>query len=250
MSDAPSPQNVYDDPAFFAGYSRLARFGAGWTTAVEHPAFMRLLPPIAGTRVLDLGCGAGQLAFHLAESGASEVVGVDISEQMLGLARAERNHPRVTYLREALEAADFPPASFDLVVSSLAFHYVEDYGALVGRVARWLVPGGILVFSTEHPIYMAGASGQGWVRDDQGRVTHWAVDDYAEDGLREERWFVEGVRKYHRTFATLMNGLLDAGFTIERLEEPVPDHEAVRRRPDYAAERKRPMFLLVRARRA
>ena len=250
MPDTPSPQNVYDDPAFFAGYSRLERFGAGWTTAVEHPVFMRLLPAVQGARVLDLGCGAGQLAYHLAEAGATEVTGVDISEQMLSVARSERSHPRVTYRRESLESAAFPPASFDLVVSSLAFHYVEDYRGLVGRVADWLVPGGILVFSTEHPIYTAGASGAGWVRDDQGGIRHWAVDDYAAEGLREERWFVEGVRKYHRTVTSLFNGLVDAGFVVERLAEPAPSDAELRRRPDFADERRRPMFLLARARKA
>ena len=248
MAEEPTPQNIYDDPAFFAGYSRLERFGAGWTRAVEHPAFMGLLPSVDGKRVLDLGCGAGQLALHLAEIGASEVIGIDVSERMLSLARSERAHPRTTYLRESIERVEFPPARFDLVVSSLAFHYVADYRSLVRHIAGWLVPGGSLVFSTEHPIYMAGASGPGWVRDDRGRVTHWAVDDYAEEGLREERWFVDGVRKYHRTFASLMYGLIGAGFTVERVEEPVPDEETVRRRPEYAAERKRPMFLLVRAR--
>ena len=242
------PQNVYDDPAFFAGYSRLERFGAGWTSAVEHPAFMALLPAVDGLRVLDLGCGAGQLAFHLAEAGAAEVIGVDVSERMLSLARSERAHPRTTYLREPIESVAFPPARFELVVSSLAFHYVEDYRALVGRIARWLVPGGSLVFSTEHPIYMAGASGEGWARDGRRQPTHWAVNEYAEEGLREERWFVEGVRKYHRTFASLVNGLVEAGFTVERVEEPVPSVEAVRRRPEFAPERWRPMFILLRAR--
>ena len=248
MPDTPPPQNVYDDPAFLAGYSRLERFGAGWTKAVELPVFLGLLPDVRGRRVADLGCGAGQLAHHLAESGASEVVGVDVSERMLSLARSEWAHPRATYLRESIEAVAFPPGRFDLVVSSLAFHYVEDYRGLVGRVARWLVPSGVLVFSTEHPIYTAGASGAGWVRDDAGRPTGWAVDHYADEGLREERWFVEGVRKYHRTLASLLNGLLDAGLVIERVEEPVPSAADVQRRPDYAAERHRPMFVLVRAR--
>ena len=125
---------------------------------MELPDFLGLLPGLGGRRALDLGCGAGQLALHLAHSGASEVVGIDVSERMLGLARAERAHPRVTYLRQSMEETDFPPARFDLVVSSLAFHYVRDYRGLVGRIGRWLAPGGVLVFSTEHPIYTARAS--------------------------------------------------------------------------------------------
>jgi SAM-dependent methyltransferase len=64
-----APQNVYDDPQFFAGYATLERFGAGWERAMELPDFLGLLPEPGGRRVLDLGCGAGQLALHLARSG-------------------------------------------------------------------------------------------------------------------------------------------------------------------------------------
>ncbi|MGH2354854.1 MAG: class I SAM-dependent methyltransferase [Chloroflexota bacterium] len=248
MAADQTPQNIYDDPCFFAGYSQLERFGSGWATAVEHPSFMGLLPDVAGKRVLDLGCGAGQLAYHLAEAGAAEVIGVDLSERMLGLARSERAHPRVTYLRQAIEDVAFPPERFELVVSSLAFHYVEDYPALVRRIARWLTPGGVLVYSTEHPIYTARDPADGWVLDGEGRRLHWALDDYAEEGLREQRWFVEGVRKYHRTMATLLNGLIEAGLTVERVLEPVPDADWLQRRPEFLHERRRPIFLLVRAR--
>ena len=242
-----TPQNIYDDPDFFAGYSRLERFGSGWTKAYEYPDFMALLPDVAGRRVLDLGCGVGRLAHHLAECGASEVIGVDLSERMLELARAECSHPRVTYVRESIEQARYPPDRFDLVVSSLAFHYVEDYQGLIRRIAGWLVPGGTLVYSTEHPVYLTRASTEGWIRDAEGQPLHWAVDDYAEEGLREEHWIKEGVQKYHRTLATLLNGLIDAGLSIERIVEPVPTPEALARHPDWIDERRRPFCLLVRA---
>ena len=211
---------------------------------------MALLPDVAGRRVLDLGCGAGQLAHHLAERGAAEVTGVDISERMLALARAERSHPRLTYLREAIEAVTFPPDHFDLVVSSLAIHYVADYRGLMRRVAGWLSPGGILVYSTEHPVYLTRACTEGWVRDAAGQPLHWAVDAYAEEGLREEHWFKEGVQKYHRTLASLLNGLIEAGLSIERVVEPVPDADQLKRRPEWVQERRRPFVLLVRARTA
>ena len=244
------PQNIYDDPRFFAGYAQLERFGSGWTKALEHPGFMGLLPDVAGKRVLDLGCGAGWLAFHLAEAGAEGVIGVDLSERMLDLAGSERAHPRVTYLRGAIEDVAFPPDRFELVVSSLAFHYVEDYPALVRRVADWLTPGGVLVYSTEHPVYTARDPADGWVLDAEGKRKHWALDGYAEEGLREYRWYVERVRKYHRTMATLLNALVDAGLTVERVLEPVPDADALRRRPEFSDERRRPPFLVVRSRKA
>lgn len=248
MTADPPPQNAYDDEEFFAGYARLERFGAGWTKAFEHPSFMRLLPEIRGRRVLDVGCGAGQLAHHLAEQGAAEVIGVDISARMLGLARAEWSHPRLTYVHEAIERAAFGPDRFDLVVSSFAIHYVADYRGLVRRIAGWLSSGGILVYSTEHPVYLTRASTEGWVRDATGRPVHWGLDAYAEEGLREEYWFKDGVQKYHRTLATLLNGLIDAGLSIERVVEPVPDAEQLTRHPEWIDERRRPFCLLVRAR--
>jgi SAM-dependent methyltransferase len=244
------PQNVYDDPDFFAGYSRLERFGAGWSKAYEYPSFMALLPDVAGSRVLDLGCGAGRLAHHLAERGAADVVGIDLSERMLERARAELSHPRLTFQRASMEEAAFPPESFDLVVSSLAFHYVEDYHGLARRIATWLSPGGLLVFSTEHPVYLSRATSEGWVRDEDGQPLYWALDRYGDEGLREEHWLKEGVQKYHRMVSTLLNGLIEAGLTVERVLEPMPDEAMLKRRPDWANESKRPFCLLIRARKA
>ena len=242
------PQNVYDDPRFFAGYAQMERFGAGWERAMEQPSFLALLPGVSGRRVLDLGCGAGQLAFHLASTGAAEVLAVDVSVRMLDLARAEWAHPRVTHRLEAMERVDVPAARFDLVVSSLALHYVEDYAGLVRRIAGWLATHGVLVFSTEHPIFTARRTADGWVLDEAGQRVGWALDAYAEEGVRVHRWFVDGVRRYHRTMATLLNGLIDAGLTVERVVEPAPGEVWLRTHPDDVEERKRPVFLLVRAR--
>jgi SAM-dependent methyltransferase len=241
------PQNIYDDPDFFAGYSTLERFGAGWERAVEHADLLALLPDVRGRRVLDLGCGAGQLARHLAVSGAEEVVGVDVSERMLALARSDWAHPRVTHQLAAVETVAFPPTRFDLVVSSLVFHYVDDYASLVRRIAQWLTPGGVLVYSTEHPVYTARLPGDGWVLDASGRRARWAIDRYGDEGAREERWFVDGVRKFHRTFATLVNGLVHAGLVVERVVEPIPGPEWLRAHPEALYERHRPVFLLIRA---
>src|SRR5439155_11239227 len=128
MSEASrAPQNIYDDPKFFAGYSTLERFGAGWKRAMEHAELLGVLPGVGGRCVLDLGCGGGQLAHHLATRGAAEVTGVDVSERMLALARAEFAHSRVTYTRAALEDVEFAESRFDLVVSVLAYHYVYGF---------------------------------------------------------------------------------------------------------------------------
>ena len=248
MSQRFQPQNVYDDADFFAAYSKLARFGKEFGAAFEHGAFISLLPDVSDLRVLDLGCGAGQLSHFLAERGAAAVTGVDVSERMLELARRDWSHPRVTFVQGSIEEAEFPPRSFDLVVSSLASHYVDDYRGLVQRIAGWLAPHRVLVFSTEHPVYLSRAKGDGWVRGPGGEATAWALDRYGDEGLRVESWLTGGVRKYHRTIETLVNGLLDAGLSVERLLEPMPSAEAMARHPEWAGENRRPMFLLLRAR--
>jgi ubiquinone/menaquinone biosynthesis C-methylase UbiE len=240
------PRNVYDEPQFFAGYSQMDRFTQAWGGGMEHADFLALLGEVQGARVLDLGCGAGQLAFALAEAGASEVLGVDSSEQMLAVGRERWTHPRVTLERQAMEEVDFEPQRFDVVVSSLALHYVRDYASLTRRMASWLSRGGRLVFSTEHPIFSARATTEGWLGTGEARVG-WVVDHYAEEGLREHVWFGKQVERYHRRFSTLLNGLIDAGLTIERVIEPVPSQAWLRDHPEHIEERRRPTFMLVRA---
>jgi SAM-dependent methyltransferase len=242
------PQNIYDNADFYAGYASMERFAGGWARAVEHADLLALLPAARGLRALDLGCGTGQMARFLAEQGAASVLGVDLSERMLAVARRDYAHPRVRYKRAALEELSLPEASFDLVVSSLAVHYIDDYGGLVRRIASWLDESGVLVLSTEHPLYTGRLPGDGWVMDATGRPERWAVRRYFDEGARDEEWFVKGVRKVHRTLATLVNGVLEAGLVLERIIEPAPSEAWLREHPESLDEAQRPMFILLRAR--
>src|SRR5579871_2669217 len=161
-------QNIYDNPTFFAGYKHLRETASGLNEVLEQPALRALLPDLAEISVLDLGCGMGQFARYCIDRGAAQVVGVDVSERMLEVARSENAHPQIDYLRAALEDLQLPEARFDLVVSSLTLHYVEDYAGLVRKVHGWLRPGGAFLFSVEHPISTAYKPMQGWIKDAQG----------------------------------------------------------------------------------
>jgi ubiquinone/menaquinone biosynthesis C-methylase UbiE len=200
---------------------------------LEIPAMTAALPPVAGARVVDLGCGEGDLAVRLAAEGAAEVLAVDVSEQMLAAAHP---HPRVRYRRADLADFDVPPGSADLVVSSMALHYVEDFEDLVNRIARWLAPSGWFVFTTEHPVVTAPLAAADCI-----------VDDYADEGRRERTWFVKGVIKYHRTIGSIVGTLHRHGLQVETLDEPAPTPEQVAARPELAIHRRRPPILLVAA---
>ncbi|HEY3849000.1 MAG TPA: class I SAM-dependent methyltransferase [Acetobacteraceae bacterium] len=240
-------QNIYDDEEFFAGYSRLGRSVEGLDGAAEWPALRAMLPDMRGLKVLDLGCGFGWFCRWARDQGAASVLGVDVSERMLARAAASTRDPAITYTRADLELFEPAPASFDLVYSSLAFHYVAGLEPLITRVHWSLLPGGGFVFSVEHPIYTAPAD-PGWSLDPAGRKS-WPVNGYLCEGPRSTDWLTRGVIKQHRTLATYINMLLRIGFLLSCVEEWGPTDEQVASRPELADERQRPPFLLVSARR-
>jgi len=242
-TDKDLAQNVYDTPEFFDGYSRMDRSVRGLDGAPEWPAVQRLLPELRGKRVVDLGCGFGGFARWAMSQGAASVLGVDLSENMLARARAETADPGVRYLRADLESLELPAAAFDLAYSSLALHYVEDFGRLVGGVFQCLAFGGHFVFSIEHPIYMASTS-PGWLTIGDGRRV-WPVDHYAIEGARITDWLAKDVRKQHRTLGTTLNTLIDANFAIRRVVEWSPTPKQVASQPSLADELDRPMMLLA-----
>lgn len=240
-------QNIYDDEAFFAEYSKLDRSVRGLDGAAEWAALRALLPDLQGRRVLDLGCGFGWFCRWAREQGASRVLGIDVSERMLARARSATQDPTVAYTRADMEQLVLPPDSFDLVYSSLALHYVENLSGLMSAVHRSLVAGGRLVFSVEHPIFTAPANPD-WTRDAAG-VKTWPVDHYLDEGPRSKDWLVKGVIKQHRTLATYINMLVRLGFAISYIEEWRPSEEQIVSHPEWVDERLRPPFLLVAARR-
>ena len=240
------PQNIYDRPEFFDGYSRMDRSVRGLDGAPEWPAMRALLPDLRDKRILDLGCGFGWFARWAVEQGAASVLGVDLSENMLARARAETPDQRVRYVKADLETLDLPQESFDLAYSSLALHYVQDFKRLIGEVSRALVSGGNFVFSIEHPIYMASMK-PGWLTTGDGGRT-WPVDHYAIEGPRITDWLAKGVEKQHRTLGTTLNALIDAGLSVRRVVEWSPTPDEVAARPSLADELERPMMALVAAR--
>ena len=146
-----------------------------------------------------------------------------------------------------LEKLDLPEGAFDLAYSSLAFHYIEDFGKLVRAVFHALVPGAQFIFTIEHPIYMVPTHPK-WLVEENGRKA-WLIESYAIEGMRITDWFVKGIVKYHRTMGTTLNALIGVGFTIRHVEEWCPTPEQVAAQPALVDELNRPMMLLIAAHR-
>lgn len=240
-------ENKYDDIHFFNQYSQMPRSVGGLKSAGEWPVLQKMLPNFHNKRVLDLGCGYGWHCQYTAQQGAKKVIGVDISEKMLEVAKQKHQAPSIEYRHMAIEEIDFPVDSFDVVISSLAFHYIQSFDDICKKVSAYLSSGGDFVFSVEHPIFTAYGK-QDWYYDEEGNRLHWPVDRYFDEGLRKAVFLGKEVMKYHKTLTTYVTTLLKFGFEITGLVEPKADEAFLKAFPGSDDELRRPMFLIISAR--
>nr|WP_199157779.1 class I SAM-dependent methyltransferase [Pedobacter sp. ASV2] len=240
-------ENKYDDEAFFNQYNQMSRSVKGLSGAGEWHELKKMLPDFKNKKVLDLGCGFGWHCKYAANHGASQILGIDLSENMLKKAMQVSNAPNINYQCIAIEDYTFPAETFDVVISSLAFHYLKSFDDISLKIYKSLVANGTFIFSVEHPIFTASGK-QDWYYDDNGNILHWAVDRYFTEGIRKTSFLGEEVIKYHRTLTTYITSLLKAGFEIIDLVEPQPNEESLETIPAMKDELRRPMFLIVSAR--
>ena len=143
-------QSVYDKDGFFELYQKLRSNPNSLNEIVEKPTMLGLVGDVSGKRILDLGCGCGEHLQLYLERGAAFVAGIDLSQSMLQQAAKNLAEFRPHFLleqapMERLERLN--EGHFDLITSSFAFHYVQDFSALLAKIYAKLKPNGQLVFS-------------------------------------------------------------------------------------------------------
>ena len=209
MSDAETTAEQYD--AMAAEYSAANDDESVYNSRYERPAMLRLLGDIAGQRVLDAGCGAGQLTAELIDRGAS-VAGIDVSENMISIARERVGDQAAFFVGSFDGRLPFEDASFDVVVASLALHYLRDWAPPLAEFRRVLRPGGRIVFSTHHPTM------------DWKQIS---PDDYFAKKQITETWTKRGkpfdVTFWRRSLSEMSREIDAAGLVIARIDEPMPD---------------------------
>ncbi|MBR3872739.1 MAG: class I SAM-dependent methyltransferase [Clostridia bacterium] len=230
--------NHYDDPAFFAAYAQMSRSREGLSGAGEWHQLQPLFPDVAGKTVLDLGCGYGWHCGYAASMGAASVTGIDQSSLMITEAMKRNASPCISYRVCSLQDYDYPPEVYDLVISNLVLHYVNDLADVYRRIHRTLRPGGVFLMNIEHPTFTAGVNQQ-FAADGT-----WPVDRYYEPGERTTDFVGHAITKYHHTLTQILMGLISAGFALKAVEEAMPPEEWRSMMPD---EMRRPMMLLVKA---
>lgn len=237
-------ENKYDEDGFFHQYSQMSRSQQGLNGAGEWHVLKDLLPDFKDKKVLDLGCGYGWHCMYAIEKGAHSAIGIDISAKMIEEAKRRNNSPRIEYICSAIEDYNYQADSFDVVISSLAFHYLSSFDDVCQKVYKSLVAGGDFIFSVEHPVFTAYGN-QDWYYDSSGNKLHWPIDRYFLEGKRNAIFLGENVVKYHKTLTTYINTLLSYGFNIKQVVEPEPNGKMLKEVPEMTDELRRPMFLII-----
>ncbi|UWZ93855.1 class I SAM-dependent methyltransferase [[Pasteurella] aerogenes] len=242
-------QSVYDTDGFFELYQKLRQNPISLNEIVEKPTMLSLLPDLKGKRLLDMGCGCGEHLRLYLQHQAAFVVGIDLSKNMLQQAQQNLAEfaPHFALYHCAMEQVDrLEEKAFDLVTSSFAFHYVEDFAALLPKIAQKLVLGGELIFSQEHPIVTCYRAGERWEKDAQKQQVAYRLNYYRDEGKRERNWFKQPFLTYHRTLATIINQLIENGFQIQHIAEPMLADQA-QWHAEFKDLQHRPVLLFIKA---
>ena len=197
-------------------------------------------------RVLDIGCGEGQVARHLASLGA-DVVGLDPAAAQVRTARARAGGP--VYARACADALPCRSAAFDAVLVCLALEHVEAYELAIHEAARVLEPGGRFVLVLSHPLLQA--PGSGWIDDRVDDERYWRIGDYLrDDTVVDEVEPGVAFRFIHRPLHRYVNAMSAAGLLIEAMDEPAPTPRFIEETWGYAEAATIPRILFLRARRS
>jgi SAM-dependent methyltransferase len=222
------------------------RFRAGnFNDHIEFFAIRDLLPEVKGLDVFDLGCGPGVVCNFLAQNGARRVVGVDVSSPLIKFANRHKKFSTIQYCCEDMVEYLKGSIRFDLVVSSLALHFVSDLPHVLYKVCRALPTGGYFVFSVRHPVRTSNPAGE------QGGIGEfaWAQKHYGVPGERTHRWLGQELTIFHRSFEMIFSQATSNGFDLVDLREPVPTSGDVEKYPELKEAFDSPPFLVLALRR-
>jgi SAM-dependent methyltransferase len=233
--------SFYDDNDVFNTYMRSRQRPETPNDTLEKPVMMELIGAVQDKRILDLGCGDAAFGREMLTHDCQSYLGIEGSQNMVAVAQQTLAGTKGEVVLNTLENWHYPTAAFDLVISRLVLHYIDDLDTLYANIYRALRDNGQFVFSAEHPVITSSDKGwsSGMPRQD------WVVDNYFDTGERITTWMGGSVRKYHRTLEQYFATAQQAGFTIEFLREGHPQREHFATDETFQRRKRIPLFLIM-----
>ncbi len=200
---------------------------------MEFPAQMSLIGEVADKRILDLACGSGAKAIHLARQGAREVVGIDISKSFIDDVARRQPPPHAHFLHgdiSRLDEIDGLTGMFDIVLLLDALGYADDELATLRAIRHLVEDDGAFVLARAHPLRFAveraEATGVGLGAGYHDRSAFTYTSSWDGQTMLTHR---------AATFGDTLNRLVDAGFWVDRVVEPTLTEEQRRQFPHKQA---------------
>jgi len=215
---------------------------------LEKPAMEQELPKdLTDKAVLSIGVGSGDELLEILKRHPRKVVGIDVSSKLLDIARAR--FPDVEFQKMEMTDLHFPDDSFDLIYSSLTFHYAKDWDILLSGTYRVLKENGELLFSTHHPVYWGSKASTGNKYTNERGVT---VTEYTAVLPAD----IEITYYNHENEDAIREAVKHAGFEIKHSFAPlvidvpineIPENNIVKYQKLKIKNEEMPLFFIVKA---
>lgn len=199
-------------PTFY-GVTALPKYGPLAQTEDE----LKLLPDLRGKCVLDLGCGSGHTLAYLGENrNAAELWGLDLSEEQIHSTKElleQKDIPAKLFTASMDENPGIPENYFDLALSIYGLGWTPDLPQTLSLVCSYLKPGGLFIFSWEHPVYQC--------LDYNAEINKYIFErSYQKEGPElHPTWRGVEIVINSRKLSTYLDALIQSGLVLDRLIE-------------------------------
>ncbi len=207
-----------DHADLWFGATALPKYGVRFVTEDE----LHFFSDVAGKKVLEMCCGSGHSLKYLADKGAGELWGLDLSQKQLDNAKQMLNgsgcNPRLICAPMEVDSG-IPEDYFDYVFSIYGIGWTTDLAGTFKKVASYLKKNGIFIFSWGHPLHYCVAKSYETGEDEviDGKLVF--SRSYFDESYFKMPVHDTDVTFANRKISTYVNALYDAGFIIERMVE-------------------------------
>jgi ubiquinone/menaquinone biosynthesis C-methylase UbiE len=197
------------------------------------PKIFEMLGNVAGKTILDAGCGNGYWVRRLAKQ-AEKVIGIDSSSELINDAKSAQNPPNTEYyVFDLLKSIDLPDLYFDIILSSMVFHYLSNIENAAVEFNRILKPNGQVVIAIQHPIYQYHFRAQNKAGGDSSSFSN-PVEYFDRKIVKQTIMSGKSIVEiYNRPLSDFIRPFLQQGFMLTDFVEPEYSENLLSKVPRY-----------------